>query len=64
MVKRDWGLFETFCMKRRWFLYPIVGRIDFNFPLKSRVEPKKEEPKDGEKEEGADEEAKGAPADG
>jgi len=50
-VKRDWGLFEKFCMQRRFFIYPVVGQIDFQFPVQPRVVP---EPVKKEGEEGAE----------
>jgi len=65
MVKRDWKIFEKFCMPRHFFLYPFVARLDLEFPLKPRVEVKPPEEKpDEEKPDGkkAEEDAKGAPA--
>jgi hypothetical protein len=41
MVKRDWGLFELFCMSRKIFTFPVVAQVDFKFPYKTRIEPEK-----------------------
>ncbi|MHC4448670.1 MAG: hypothetical protein ACYS0E_00835 [Planctomycetota bacterium] len=55
MVKRDWNLFELFCMSRKIFTFPVVAQIDFKFPYKPRIEPEKKEeekPDDKKGEEG------------
>jgi len=50
MVKREWDLFELFCMSRKIFAFPVVAQIDFKFPYKTRIEPeKKPEEKPDEK---------------
>lgn len=39
-LRRDWKLFENFCMPRKIFTYPVVGMIDIEFPFMPRVAPK------------------------
>jgi len=50
MIKRNWSMFEQFCMPRRFFTFPIVGAIDIKFPVVPRVvpEPTEEDAAEGE----------------
>jgi len=60
IVKRDWKLFERYCMPRRFFTFPIVGEIDVNFPVVPRVAPEPVEKEGEEAAEGEDSDAAGA----
>ena len=55
-VKRNWALFEQFCMPRRFFTFPVVATIDVEFDVMPRVkpEPEKEGADGAEGTEGAD----------
>ena len=59
-VKRDWDLFISDILPRRFFMLPIVGLLECEFKLKPQFVKKAKKAAGGAKAAGADDDPKGA----